>query len=121
MINGRPLASEDPKLGGGGAGLRNDDNYSAQLDRLAANETPPELRVPFRLAGDVEETIMHCALRFDGYAWLKAHPGREENGVLREDHLRELLVDADAEVNFTAFFLLQRFCTSGVARCFPER
>jgi hypothetical protein len=92
-------------------GAGTDDNYGEQLDRLAANDIPPELRVPFHIPWELEETIMNCALRFDGYAWLEAHPdcNDEANGVLPERHLRELVLDPDAEVNFAAFFLLQRF------------
>lgn len=87
------------------------EDFGAQLDRIVATEVPPELRVPFFLPWNIEETMMHCALRFDGYAWLDAHPDRKEerSPVLPEDGLRNLVFDPDVEVNFTAFFMLQRF------------
>lgn len=89
-----------------------DDDFAAQLDSIVRGDAPPELTIPFYLPWEIEETMLNCALRFDGYAWLDAAKPQRELEMLapaNEKLLRDLTLDPDPDVNFAAFFFLQRF------------
>jgi hypothetical protein len=88
------------------------DDFAGRLNRLTGNDEAPDPLIPFHLSWEIEETVMNCALRFDGYAWLEGDKPHREAEVLaaaNENLLRDLTLDAGLEVNFASFFFLQRF------------
>ncbi len=77
----------------------------------------------YTLPYDVADTIMVCALRFDGYKWLEAKLGRgaaHDFTPWTQPVIETLEVHSTLEENFVAFFALQRWLHKWGGEMLPE-
>lgn len=77
---------------------------------------------PFCLPDEVSQTLLLCALRFDGYRWLEAQSefSKEKVAEHLSDPIRTQVFYEDEAKNFAACFFLQRFLGKWGGETLPE-